>query len=374
MDLSAMKDLYIGSTPVQSAWLGGPKVWERKPPVDVQAIKDAMLLWYDLKRQGATNESMTANPKLIDLSGNRHDATCYNFAWNVQSGIDDGQVTFEDFGVSNGGTIMTHTLNVPSGQGILKSYSSFTKNINSFIVRISNYASGALTSIMYYYRGSDGIENAIVIQKDGTYVMPVNYTTVDGGGTYAGFAFPYKSEYDPNTDNPPTVTLEILPPTYPNALVADGVDDYTKVEGLPLLTDYTVIMKREGISIDTEGVTAVKGYTGMGILDNPFAIDIFNNVSTYIYGSFGRQESLDNTLFTDTKIIEAVPYKINGREIYHEDDANQDAWPYLYLCGEPSHTRYNNIALYSFILFNRTLTEEEINWVKTNLIEGDTEL
>ena len=40
MDLSAMKDLYIGSTPVQSAWLVGTKVWERKPPVDIQAIDE----------------------------------------------------------------------------------------------------------------------------------------------------------------------------------------------------------------------------------------------------------------------------------------------------------------------------------------------
>ena len=31
-------------------------------------------------------------------------------------------------------------------------------------------------------------------------------------------------------------------------------------------------------------------------------------------------------------------------------------------------------ALYSFILFNRTLTYEEIEWVKQNLIEGDVEI
>lgn len=33
MDFSAIKDLYIGSTPVQSAWLNGSKVWGRKPAV-----------------------------------------------------------------------------------------------------------------------------------------------------------------------------------------------------------------------------------------------------------------------------------------------------------------------------------------------------
>ena len=46
MDLSTIKDLYVGSTPVQSAWLGGTKVWERRPAVDIQSIFDAMVLWY----------------------------------------------------------------------------------------------------------------------------------------------------------------------------------------------------------------------------------------------------------------------------------------------------------------------------------------
>ena len=46
----------------------------------------------------------------------------------------------------------------------------------------------------------------------------------------------------------------------------------------------------------------------------------------------------------------------------------------LTIFSDVASTRYMNGALYSFILFNRTLTEEEINWVKANLIEGDTEL
>lgn len=51
------------------------------------SIRQAMVLWYDIKRQGATNESMAENPVLRDLSGNGHDATCYNFAWTEESGI-----------------------------------------------------------------------------------------------------------------------------------------------------------------------------------------------------------------------------------------------------------------------------------------------
>lgn len=57
-------------------------------PDDVpEAIRKSCVLWYDPARQGCTNERMAANPVLKDLSGNGHDATCYNFAWTEESGI-----------------------------------------------------------------------------------------------------------------------------------------------------------------------------------------------------------------------------------------------------------------------------------------------
>ena len=51
------------------------------------AIRQAMVLWYDIARQGCSNETMQENPVLRDLSGNGHDATCYNFGWTEGSGI-----------------------------------------------------------------------------------------------------------------------------------------------------------------------------------------------------------------------------------------------------------------------------------------------
>ena len=50
-------------------------------------IMESMVLWYDIGKQGATNEGMAADPRIIDHSGNGHHATCYNFAWSGMSGI-----------------------------------------------------------------------------------------------------------------------------------------------------------------------------------------------------------------------------------------------------------------------------------------------
>lgn len=64
--------------------------------VDIEAIKSSMVLWYDIKRQGCTNESMAENPVLKDLSGNGYDATCYNFAWTTESGITEDNALVSD--------------------------------------------------------------------------------------------------------------------------------------------------------------------------------------------------------------------------------------------------------------------------------------
>lgn len=75
------------------------------------SIRSAMVVWYSPKRQGCTNEGMAAKPMLKDLSGNGLDMTCYNFAWNGESGIaEDGSLAFDgvdDFGMADSEKIKT---------------------------------------------------------------------------------------------------------------------------------------------------------------------------------------------------------------------------------------------------------------------------
>lgn len=245
MDLSTIKNLYVGSTPVQSAWLGGTKVWERKRPIDIlQSIFDAMVLWYDPERQGATNENMTENPVLTDLSGNGHDATCYNFEWTENSGISST--------------------------------------------------------------------------------------------------------------------------SYPNAIVSDGVDDYAKVEGLPILTDYTVIAKRKRLDADLTNRGALASKMADDSNNGAFVFELIQaDTGIKQVVSFGRFNTIQ---MVDTDISYMIKNSYNGTTI------NADNLPdteYLNLFKVRNSTGgCAQAALYSFILFNRTLTEEEIEWVKTNLIEA----
>lgn len=80
--LNASRLNMTGETGKPGGGAGG--YWPAGTPA---AIRRSAVLWYDIAKQGATNETMAANPVLKDLSGHGHDATCYNFGWTEGSGI-----------------------------------------------------------------------------------------------------------------------------------------------------------------------------------------------------------------------------------------------------------------------------------------------
>lgn len=80
--LNASRLNMTGETGKPGGGAGG--YWPAGTPA---AIRRSAVLWYDIAKQGATNETMAANPVLKDLSGHGHDATCYNFGWTEESGI-----------------------------------------------------------------------------------------------------------------------------------------------------------------------------------------------------------------------------------------------------------------------------------------------
>lgn len=207
-----------------------------------QTIRSSMVVWYDLKRQGATNESMSQNPILKDLSGHGHDATCYNFAWTENSGISST--------------------------------------------------------------------------------------------------------------------------SYLNALVSDGVDDYCIVEGLPILTDYTVIAKRKWIKTEYDTFATFSSKSN-STADGEFIferIDSEGHSQVYSFGVPARITLAENITYQ-------TPTSYNGKIISKGDFLGNDRLSLFALRGI---AQYSNIALYSFILFDRTLTDKEIEWVKKNLLDVET--
>ena len=209
-----------------------------------QDIMQSMVLWYDLKKQGATNESMAENPVLRDLSGNGHDATCYNFSWTEESGI--------------------------------------------------------------------------------------------------------------STTN------------YPHALVSDGVDDCARVTDIGLNSMKTIFVNMYLTSENREDFKFVFSSRDSGS-ENSVALVYKADITAYNYRNSG-DTYIDGTLNTtlnaqdllDVKHVATLTNE-NGNS-HNRLDLFRDNINGGYWC---------NVALYSFVAFNRILSTDEIAWVKTNLIETE---
>ena len=258
--------IFYGSKTIKEVYKGSTKIY---PSIDTQAIMDSLVCWYDIGKQQCTNESMASNPVLADLSGNGHDITCYNFAWSGMSGI--GGYVFQPLDrwyktPSNNGTYTTegYTLHITKlntngiayyicntgGANYIQSIEDNTVTTKSFRIRINGLPDGKMVNIGGLLPLSAGSEHVNILfpkqrfNSNGEHIVASVQATVDSENDVWNGNVNYPDiVIDSDTADDVDITIELLP-EYPNALVSDGVDDYCYTDGLPILTDYTVIAKR----------------------------------------------------------------------------------------------------------------------------------
>ena len=334
-----------------------------------------MVLWYDIARQCCTNENMAKNPVLRDLSGNGHDATCYNFAWGGMSGIGGYAIDFNNwFSQSNTSWKIT---NKTYKTLIFKCISTLTKELTyinhykfekkNFSIQITSNNPELKFELISTFNNGTSFR---IIQQNEDEVIKTDYTneefnTIDAVYptlriTADTFSFLKKDDI---------ITIEQLP-LYPHALVSDGVDDYCLVEELPLLNKedgYTVIAKRKWLDEDNEGNSSLitKTSSASGV-DGAFMFECkHQNATQKITRSFGGELILDN--FYTNDITYQISNSYNSISIQPQSyiDTNKMA---MFRFATDANEYYGKFALYSLLLFNRDLTIEEIKWVKRNLM------
>ena len=369
MTFDDIKEMQIGSKKVKEAWLNGRQVYPSE-----KRIMDSLVCWYDPGKQQCTNESMAANPVLADLSGNGHDIECFNFGWAGMSGIGGYKVNFNEFKVTNNDSLKEHTYNklvVYNTEDVNTNFWDFFNNlapgetyhIDSYKVRISGLSDGETIKYRYYNLNDDNSTSFIDIRlRNGINTIPeINMTSITGIVNKYTATFLYTLNEVINKQ----ITIELLP-EYPNALVSDGVDDYCYTEGMPILTDYTVIAKRiiftDNSSADNNACIATKGRGGT---EHAFIFERLNNKGNFMEYNFGGYNSI--TLHSD-EITYCTKNSYNGQSIIAGTSVDNDS---LKLYSVASGSAKLKAALYSFLLFDRTLTTAEIEWVKKNMVEGD---
>lgn len=329
-------------------------------------------LYCNVKKQGITNDNHAEfNDQLIDFVGG-HNIQLNNIGWEGESGINSYPVifgankTWEAQGSKDGDKYYIYTSSankfnitqIKISSSLFYSYikrngglTVFNKDIPSFKIKVTGLESTNLLLRYNFLNSANATTKSISnIVSDGVHELPKSFAS-DGSLTddnfWIGLSFIKKSSEIPDVIGNVNITIEVLP-TIEHALCLDGINDFGKVTGLPVLKDYTVVADRE--------IALVKGGVVSKSYNNSNGAFIFNNSDTgndYTY-SFGSNNPLDSENYS-RKICYQSKYIYNGNPIQAGAGVDSDSmWLGTIRDGD---NRFSKLALWSLMLFAYSLSE-----------------
>lgn len=306
-------------------------------------------VYYNVKKQKITNDNHSAfDDKLIDYSGNGYDAKLYNFGWKEDSGIGKYETDFTDWKKSFKVTSFdSESIKFTSDVSWVLLYhpSSIGEDIPSFKVRIKLYGKGTL---YYNYITQEGKYTNVAVKSE-IFETPICYNTKYTGekGVNVGFTLGVISGECSGT------ITQI--PEYENALVLDGVDDYGKVTGLPILKDYTVaadyIRTFAKENAQDSPILSKSKVAGSGA----FLFNYLNADSITSSYSFGTNNILKEINDSERKIYYLSKYASDGHNVNAGSAVDYDTmWLGTY---RDNISNFFTGALYFAMLFPYSLSE-----------------
>lgn len=306
-------------------------------------------VYYNVKKQKISNDNHSAfDDKLIDYSGNGYDAKLYNFGWKEDSGIGKYETDFTDWKKSFKVTSFdSESIKFTSdvSWALLYHPSSIGEDIPSFKVRIKLYGKGTL---YYNYITQEGKYTNVAVKSE-IFETPICYNTKYTGekGVNVGFTLGVISGECSGT------ITQI--PEYENALVLDGVDDYGKVTGLPILKDYTVaadyIRTFAKENAQDSPILSKSKVIGSGA----FLFNYLNADSITSSYSFGTNNILKEINDSERKIYYLSKYASDGHNVNAGSAVDYDTmWLGTY---RDNISKFFTGALYFAMLFPYSLSE-----------------
>lgn len=302
---------------------------------------------------------------LKDFSGNKHDAYLYGFKGKLNSGVG---IYAQDFKNWNYGSTINKDIST-------KSYNKFhivkkkADNWFGFTIGIpkNNYYNQTYKLKFNINKKIDDIKFSVV-STDGNLITTAVYSVYINDGSIIDVPiiseeiFNNKEEnkiyYDFGTNKDIEIDVELIA-NYPNQLCYDG-KSYAVAYGLPILTDYTVIADRTWFAEKVDnGVFMSKALeqNGAFILEYKQG-DKWNTYSYY--------SATNINIDKDNSIVYQTKNKYNEQTIYPGDKQDTDT---LFIGTIRKDDSRSFIGCHGdILLFNRTLTEYEISWVKNNMM------
>ena len=347
-----------------------------------ESIKEHMVLWYDIARQGATNESMAANPILRDFSGNNHNGECIGFDWTSSSGIQE-KFGFDAVNTELDNVYKQYTMNTQKNFLELLTINGIKESTSEILLMLSENSD---TIIEQYCKFEvTGLDTLISKYPEVKIMFTVNgngvkYANITKDGTYE-YALDGKNirlrllnlDTVPTGDNGWRLTIKQYPKTT-GAIVSDGVDDWVYVPNLPRLTSengFTVIAQRQRLGDPSIYAAFASKATDATETDGAFILERFDSngdVNNVRVRSFG---AVTNITEAADDIIWCTSHKYQGINLTVGDDEDSTELALFKFSCNPTEQYCGKYAMYKFLLFDKDLSEKEIAWVMSYLMGVD---
>lgn len=316
---------------------------------------------------GECNITITQLPTSIlkDFSGNKHNAYLYGFKGKLNSGVG---IYAQDFKNWNYGSAINSDIST-------KSYNKFhivkKKADNWFGYTIgvpkNNYYNQTYKLKFSINKKIDDIKFSVVstdgnLQSTQVYSVNINDGSIIDVPIVSEEVFNNKEEtniyYDFGTNKDIEIDVELIA-DYPNQLCYDG-KSYAVAYGLPILTDYTVIADRTWFAEKVfNGIFMSKALEQNGAF-------IFEYKQNDKWVTYSYYSATNINIDKDNSIVYQTKNKYNEQTIYPGDKQDTDT---LFIGTIRKDDTRTFIGCHGdILLFNRSLTEYEISWVKNNMM------
>ena len=305
-----------------------------------------------------TNEILKANPYLQDHSGNNRPLKLNNFLFAAMGGVGGYEYNWLDSalfitylsGARGDGTITDNTItinNVKVSSGVIETRVSSPSK--KYKVRVTGITSNETLRYVIYGDTSLGELATIIfdMKKDGEYELPASTYSAKYNMKWQVIAASY-----PHTCN---ITIEQIP-SYPNALVTDGVDDYGQVQNL-----------QQGVKVLFMTANPL-GLYKTWYAQNSFSIYGQPGITAYNFRNTGGVTYLDGIL-NEAEVSNNLLNKKQTVTIVNPTDGGNNSIIFFNSYG----SSYMNMAFYNSIGFdavpegNVTL-QRVINYVINNIL------
>lgn len=297
---------------------------------------------------------------LKDFSGNKHNAYLYGFKGKLNSGVG---IYAQDFKNWNYGSAINSNIST-------KFYNKFhivkkkADNWFGFTVGIpkTNYYNQSYKLKFNINKKIDDIKFTIV-STDGNLITTVAYSVYINDGSIIDVPiiseeiFNNKEEtniyYAFGTKKDIEIDIELIA-NYPNQLCYDG-KSYAVAYELPILTDYTIIADRTWF-VDKQERVFISKATGQ---NGAFIFEYKTSANNKTYSYYQQN---DIVIDNNNKVVYQTKNSYNGTTIQAGDKQDTDV---LYIGNIRVSDSRSFIGCHGdILLFNRTLTDDELSVIK----------